>query len=84
MDPIPNGDAEMLDTSTSRPQAGEIARLRAIAIDREQQKVLDRLDLMLDRIAGGEEPSPGDLSLVAGLQRRYGRELAEMGHPEPW
>ena len=74
----------MLGTSTSRPMTGEIARLRAIAMDREPQEVLDLLDFMLDRIARGEELGSQDLSLVAGLQRRYGRELAEMGHPEPW
>jgi hypothetical protein len=84
MDPIPDGGGGMLDTSTSGPKTGEIARLRAVAMDREPQEVLDLLDLMLDRIARGEEPRPQDLSLVAGLQHRYGRELAEMGHPEPW
>jgi hypothetical protein len=74
----------MGDPPGGRTTAAEAAELAALVRGREPQDVVDRLEDAAARLGRGAAPTPEDGALLAELRVRYGRELRELEHPDPW
>jgi hypothetical protein len=74
----------MGETTAGRTPATEAAELAALVRGREPQELVDRLEELAARLRGGAAPGSEDVALLADLRDRYGRELRELEHPDPW
>lgn len=51
---------------------------------REPPEVVARLRELRDHLAAGGVPDHEELALLEQMRGRYGHELSELEHPEPW
>lgn len=74
----------MNDTGKERPLAREAAELAALVVGREPQETVAGLRGLRDHVAAGRLPGHEELALLERMRGRYGHELSELEHPEPW
>jgi len=67
-----------------RPLAQEAAELAALVVGREPSEAVAGLRGLRDHLVAGRLPDPAELALLERMRARYGRELRELEHPEPW
>lgn len=74
----------MSESGKGRPPGLEAAELAALVVGREPPEAVARLRALSEHLAAGRLPDRAELALLERMRGRYGHELSEMEHPEPW
>jgi hypothetical protein len=74
----------MSGTTNGDRLAREVTELAALVMGREPPETVERLRGLGERLAAGGKPERAEIALLERVRRRYGHELTELEHPDPW